>query len=417
MLLNEGQDNDRDEAVSQSLDVTRVVVVGAGHSGGAFVLALRKLGFRGAIDLVGDETELPYERPSLSKDMLTGGNSAQPVLLADSGRWLECCSLHLDTSATRIDLARRHVHLASDGVLPYDVLILATGAVVRQLPLPPHPRIQTLRSSADARAIRAMAAQSRSVAIVGGGVIGLEVAASLRTNGLAVDVIESGPRLMGRNAPAGPASWIAALHRDQGVAVHLGASLKEVSVDTGPIGLLLSDGRSLTSDFVVVGIGVAPCVSLAEAAGLPCNDGVLVNRDYTSVADPSVVVIGDAAARVGQDGGQPVRQETWAHAQTSAQAAARAILGLEPEPEDVPWFWTTQYGRTLQIAGQLDNGDDVISRGDGCELYIRGGAVAGVACLDRPRDFAAARRLIGAKSVIDPCRAADMAIDLRKVAA
>lgn len=391
----------------------RVVVVGAGHSGGTFALTLRKLGFAGAIMVVGEETEHPYERPALSKAMLLD-HQAQPVFLADAARWAGI-DLRLHAMAIAIDRAARTVSLQDGETLPYDALVLATGGQPRPPGFPASAKTHTLRTVADARRLRDAAAASRSATIIGGGVIGLEVAASLRSRGLRVDVLEAAPRLLGRNVPPEAASWLASLHAANGVAIHLGQHVAAVSETAGALCTQIRGGRGLISDLVVVGIGILPRTGLAEAAGLPCQPGVVVDAGYRSVADPAVFAIGDAATRPGSDG--PVREETWDHAQRSAGIAARALLGLPPVAAEVPWFWTDQFGHTLQVAGRPDAADEVVDRGPTCCLYLREGRLVGAACLDTPRVFAAARRVIASGARLDRASAADTGIDLRKAVA
>jgi len=390
-----------------------VVVVGAGHSGGAFALTLRKLGFAGAVTVIGEEAEHPYERPALSKAMLVN-HEAQPVFLADAPRW-DGIDLRLHTLAAGIDRAARTVSTSDGAALPYDALVLATGGRPRPPGFPACAAIHTLRTTADARRLRDAAAASRSAVIIGGGVIGLEVAASLRSRGLRVDVLEAAPRLLGRNVPPQAASWLASLHAANGVRLHLGQQVAAVSETAAGACVRLQDGQSLACDLVVVGIGILPRTDLAEAAGLPCRNGVLVDGSYRSVADPAVLAIGDAAAWPGPDG--PTRQETWEHAQRSAGVAARALLGLPPAAAEVPWFWTDQFGHTLQVAGTPAAADEALDRGPASCLYLRDGVLIGAACLDAPRVFATARRLIASGARLDRASAANIGIDLRKAVA
>lgn len=391
----------------------RVVVVGAGHSGGTFALMLRKLGFAGTITILGDEAEHPYERPALSKSMLVN-HQAQPTFLADASRW-NSIDLRLHTPVAGIDRAARTVSLADGALISYDALVLATGGQPRPPGFPASATIHTLRTTTDARRLRDAAAASRSAVVIGGGVIGLEVAASLRSRGLRVDVLEAAPRLLGRNVPPRAASWLASLHAANGVGIHLGQQVAAVSDAPAGACVRMQDGRSFACDLVVVGIGILPRIGLAEAAGLPCRNGVLVDRSYRSVADPAVLTIGDAAAWPGPDG--PVREETWDHAQRSAGVAARALLGLPPSVAEVPWFWTDQFGHTLQVAGSPAAADEALDRGPASCLYLRNGALVGAACLDAPRVFAAARRLIASGTRLDRVNAANTEVDLRKAIA
>lgn len=391
----------------------RVVVIGAGHAGGAAAITLRELGFSGTLTLVGDEPHPPYERPSLSKGFLSGAEP-EPVWLAPPARWSELnAGLRTASPAVAIDREKGEVRLADGSVEPFDALILATGGRARRLPLPHHPAVHYLRTTDDARALAAHARPGARALIVGGGVIGLEAASTLKDMGLSAVVIEAGQRLLGRNIPAEAAQWLAQAHARIGVDVRLGRALTRLDdAPGGRVTATLDDGATLEVDLIVVGIGIVPCTDLAEAAGLPVDGGVLTDDDYRSPGDPRVFAIGDVAAR--RKDGAARRMETWAHAQSSARKAALAILGLPSEPEPTPWFWTDQCGHSLQILGDPAAGDAVLARGDGVRLYLSQGVLVGAVCLDRPRDFAAARRLIG--KTLDPKIASDPSADLRKAA-
>jgi 3-phenylpropionate/trans-cinnamate dioxygenase ferredoxin reductase subunit len=392
----------------------KVVIIGAGHAGGAAAIALRELGFSGSIQIIGDELEPPYERPTLSKEFLSG-TEPQPVYLADETRWSDLnVALTLGMSAVEIDREARTVRLSDGAVASYDHLILATGGRARRLEVQDHPRIHHLRTTEDARRLAAAVRPGARAVVVGGGVIGLETASTLVELGLSVIVLEAGPRLLGRNIPADGAVWLAAAHDRIGVEIRLGTSVAGVEETESGLTVRLNDGNSLTADLMVVGIGIIPCCELAEAAGLPISGGVLVDVDYRSPGDPRIFAIGDLAVRAFGDAPVPRRMETWAHAQTSARAAALAILGQPAELEPAQWFWTAQCGHMLQIVGEPDLADQVVARGDGIRLYLRDAALVGAACLDQTRDFGALRRLIGRR--LDAEAAADPATDLRKAA-
>lgn len=383
-----------------------VIILGAGHAGGVLALELRQLGYTDEITLVGEEQHLPYERPSLSKELLIGTDQA-PQFLAPADRWasLDVTPL-LGVRANAIDRAERRVTLADGRSLAYNRLVIATGGTPRRLPLPAHPAIRTLRNVEDAAQLKAMAASARHAVVIGGGVIGLEVASSLRSLGLDVTVVERGTRLMARNVPVDMAARIEAFHRDAGITLHLGRTVAAAEPVGARLRLTLDDGVELLSSLVVVGIGIAPDTAIAEANGLVCRDGVVVDATYVA-SDPNILAIGDTAHPPGG------RNESWAHAQTSARAAARAIIGLPPEPAPAPWFWTTQHGHTLQVAGHPLDADRTIERGL-MSLYCAGDRLVGVTALDAPREFAAGRRLIGLP--LDWPRAADPTLDLRRLA-
>lgn len=391
----------------------RIVIIGAGHAGGATAITLRDLGFSGQITLVGEEDHAPYERPNLSKGFLCG-EEPEPVWVAPIERW-NALDVALKTSnpAIGIDRERGKVLLADGTSEPFDALVLATGGRVRPLPLPHHDAVHYLRTTDDARALATKARPGARALIVGGGVIGLEAASTLKGMGLSAVVIEANERLLGRNIPAETAQWLADAHARIGVEVRLGRSL--VSLCDGIEGAVVAtfdDGTTQDFDLVVVGIGIIPNTALAEKADLAVDGGIVVNDDYRTQADARIFAVGDVAARLGDGGAR--RMETWAHAQSSARKAALAILDLPAEVEPTPWFWTDQCGHNLQILGDPAVADRVIERGEYVRIYLREGIMVGAVCLDKPRDFAAARRLVG--KVLNAEIVADPTCDLRKSA-
>jgi 3-phenylpropionate/trans-cinnamate dioxygenase ferredoxin reductase subunit len=251
--------------------------------------------------------------------------------------------------------------------------------------------------------------------VIGGGVVGLETASTLRELGLSAIVVEAGVRLLGRNVPAEAADWLAAAHARIGVDIRLGRTVTTIDALADALTVRLDDGAIIPADLVVVGVGIIPRGRLAGEAGLSTDGGVLVDADYRSIDDSNIFAVGDLAVRRFGQGPTPSRMETWAHAQASGRAAALAILGQPPEAEPVPWFWTDQCGHSLQILGDPSQADSAVARGEGVRLYLREELLVGAACLDQPREFAAARRLIGRRLIAEA--AADPATDLRRAAA
>jgi len=386
-----------------------IVIIGGGHAGGVAAITLRELGFSGSLTIVGEESHAPYERPNLSKGFLCG-EEPSPVWLAPEERWTALdVTLKTSNPAVRIDREGAKVELADGSSLPFDALVLATGGRVRPLPLPHHACIHYIRTTDDAIGLAAKAKAGARALIVGGGVIGLEAASTLKGMGLSTVVVEANDRLLGRNIPAEAAQWLADAHARTGIEIRLGRAVSSLSDNTdGSVTATFDDATTQDFDLVVVGIGIIPNTGLAETSGLTVQGGIVVDDDYRSPDDARIFAIGDVAARQGS------RMETWAHAQSSARKAALAILQQPQEAEPVPWFWTDQCGHNLQILGDPALADAVIARGEGVRLYVRDGALVGAVCLDKPRDFAAARRLIG--KVLNPEVAADPATDLRKAA-
>jgi 3-phenylpropionate/trans-cinnamate dioxygenase ferredoxin reductase component len=392
-----------------------IVVIGGGHAGGAVALALREFGATGSITIIGEETLAPYERPNLSKEMLTGLADA-PVHLTAFERWPALgITLRLGTRAVAIDRAEHRVLLEDGATLPYDILVLATGGTARKIPGSDDVAAVTLRTVADALALRKRAAICRSALILGGGLIGLEVAASMRQAGLDVDLVEAGPQLAARSLPVSASDWIAAAHTRAGVRLHLGNPVTSLQRINGTLAAQLADGKCLTSQLLVLGLGISPDTELAAAADLACGDGIFVDDDYRTVSDSLIFAIGDVAARPGIAGGRRARDESWSHARRSAAIAARAILSLPRAPEEAPWFWTNQFNHIVQIAGSVAGPRMItIQRGHRTMLYLDDAKLVGIACLDAPKDFLIAQRAIAARQGVDAMRAADPTIDLRK---
>ncbi len=394
----------------------RVVILGAGHAGGLAAITLRDLGFSGTITVVGDERVPPYERPSLSKEFLCGAEQ-EPVWLAPEERWAALAiDLRLGVAAELVDRNQRHVVLSDGARLEYDHLILAMGGKVRPLPQAEavSHAVHYLRTTEDARALAAAARPGQHAVIVGGGVIGLEAASTLHGLGLSTTVLEAGERILGRNIPAEAADWLSNAHARDGIDIRTNSLITRMEAQTdGRVQVHLENADPLEADLVIVGIGIIPCTHLAEQARLSVQGGVVVGDDYRSTEDARIFAIGDLAAR--KRGESIGRTETWAHAQSSARAAALAIMNLPAEPEPAPWFWTAQCSHNLQILGDPVQGDSVIARGDHVRLYTRQGALVGAVCLDQPRDFASARRLLG--KALNPQLAADRCSDLRKAVA
>jgi 3-phenylpropionate/trans-cinnamate dioxygenase ferredoxin reductase subunit len=397
-----------------TVDSRSIVVIGGGHAGGAVALALRELGATFTITIVGEETLAPYERPNLSKELLSGQVDA-PAYLAPLEKWPALgVTLRLGTRALGIDRANQRVLLENGTALPYEILVLATGGTAKQIPGSVEVGATILRTAADALMLRKRAAACRSALVLGGGLIGLEVAASMRLAGLDVDLVGADQRVAARCFPGAASDWVAAIQVKGGVRLHLGSSVASLRRVEGGVEAQLVNGKCLVSELVIQGLGIEPNTQLAAAAELACGDGIFVDHNYRTVSDPKIFAIGDVAARFTVDGRQRPRDESWSHARGSAAIAARAILSLAPEPEEARWFWTSQFNHIVQIAGDTGSQTIAVPRGDRVVLYVDDNRLAGVACLDAPKDFLVARRAITAGQSVDARRAADPAVDLRK---
>ncbi len=395
----------------------RVVIVGASLAGMRAAEELRAQGHAGTITVVGDEPHLPYERPPLSKQVLAGTQPAEATAVAPATGTLDDLDLTwcLGAAATGLDLAARSVHLAGGERLPFDGLVIATGASPRRLPGTDHlDGVHTLRTIDDCTAIRAALLQGpRRVAVVGAGFIGAEVAATCRGLGLDVTLIEALPAPVERGLGAEMGAVVADVHRDHGVDVRLGVGVVRIEGGNRVERVTLTDGTALDVDLVVVGIGVAPNTEWLEGSGLAIDDGVVC--DETCSAAPGVVAAGDVATWPNLRFGEKMRVEHWDNAIEMGAHAARRLLGgpgsLEPYAP-VPWFWSDQYDRKLQLAGRACAGDDVeVVAGSTAErrfaaLYGRGGRVVGVLGMNMPAKVMRWRALVEAGASWDHALAA-----------
>jgi 3-phenylpropionate/trans-cinnamate dioxygenase ferredoxin reductase subunit len=374
------------------------VIVGAGQAGGRTALALRRTGYQGDIELIGEECALPYERPPLSKDFLLGRATQESLRLASQPGWSEQgIELHLGLRVESIDRGSRCVHLRSGGVVTYDVLVLATGVRPRLFPgtVAADAPVCYLRTLTDVQALRALLGPGRRLAIIGAGFIGLEVAAAARELETEVTLVESAARPLMRMLPAAVASWLCRVHAGRGVVMTFGAQVQALDGH----GVLLQDGSRIPADGLLVGIGSVPNDDLARTSGLEVSDGIVVDVQGRT-SDEAVFAVGDVARHVDPAAGRNERLESWRNAEDDAAAVARAICGLEPAARPVPWFWTDQFGFNIQLAGRPADGMQVVERGrlgDGPYLahYLDTGVPRGVIGIDCGREVRMAMALIG----------------------
>lgn len=410
-----------------------IVIVGAGQAALAAAEALRNARFEGPISLIGDEPWPPYHRPPLSKAWLAGTlDGAQLQMRAPAALARRGLALHLGVPVTRLNRAAQTVELADGQHLPYAGLLLATGATARPLALPGHDAagVCVLRSRADADRLagelaRAQASQGQ-VVVVGGGFIGLEVAASARQRGLAVCVLEAAPRLLGRVLAPLLGDWFAELHRRNGVELVFNAQLSALEVGAptaeSPQGRVqavhLADGRRIAAALVVVGIGVQANDALALAAGLTCDRGIVVDA-CARTSDPHIVAAGDCTARR-LDDGQLLRLESVQNAVEQGKCAAASLLGQPRASHAAPWFWSDQYAVKLQMAGLSAGAQTHVVRGDlgttaFSVLHFQDGRLLGADSVNAAQDHLAVRKLLEAARHPTPEQAADPAFDLTKL--
>jgi 3-phenylpropionate/trans-cinnamate dioxygenase ferredoxin reductase subunit len=399
----------------------RVLIVGAGQAGARTALALREEGWQGEIVLAGDEPEYPYERPPLSKGVLKGqAGPAQSAILSEALCAEQAITLLRSEPVQALDLAGRRAHLASGSKLAWDHLVIATGSRARELPIPgAHLRgVCTLRTAADALAVRAHLRPGAAVVLVGGGFIGLEVAASAAQMGCRVTVLETADQLLSRVVTGPIATEVEKMHCAHGVDVRTGTRIEVIEGVETVRRVRLADGTAIEAELVVVGIGALANDGLAICAGMACADGILVDAGARTRVD-KVYAVGDVARHENLWGASRVRLESWENAELQAAAAARSIVGKPPAPRRAPWFWTDQFDVNLQILGFPSARHEVIIRGSTespswCAFMLHEGHVAAACLWNAGRERRAVTQLMDGAQTIPSAALADTARPLRE---
>ena len=402
-----------------------VVIVGGGQAGAECAAALRMAGHRGRLTILAEETSYPYARPPLSKAYLSGTATVDDLYIRPPATYAQQdLEIRLGTRVTAIDRESRYVRVDARPDVPYDRLVLATGGRARTLPLPgaeSAPNVHTLRGLADIDAMREQFTPDANLVVIGGGYVGLEVAAVARKAGLQVTVLEAAPRVLARVTAAVVSGFYERVHTEQGVDVRTGCSVS--GLEFGPegraTGVTLADGERLAADLVVVGIGLIPNTELAEEAGLAVDDGILVD-EYCRTADPRILAIGDCTRHPCDQHGGFRRLESVPNAIEQAQVAA-AVLTEAPRAYDaVPWFWSDQYDVKLQTVGLSAGHDEVVVRGSAdtgrsfTVFYLKDGEVRAADVVNCPRDFMVAKKLVAARARISSDRLRDQSTPLKQ---
>ena len=401
-----------------------IVIVGTGHGGAQAGLALRQHGFEGSILMVGRDSVPPYERPPLSKEYLAGEKPFERLLIRPQPFWAERqIELMLETNVRALDPAAKTLAVSGGETVTYGTLVWAAGGDPRRLSCPGAllPGIHTVRDKADADDIAAaLAAGARRAVVVGGGYIGLEAAAVLTKLGCEVVLVEMLDRLLARVAGEDLSQFYEAEHRAHGVDIRFGAEIEAVEGEDRVTGVRLVGGERIACDLVVVGIGIVPAVGPLIAAGAAGANGVDVDQ-FCRTSLPEVYAIGDCAAHANPyAGGAVIRLESVQNANDMASTAARAICG-DPQPYDaVPWFWSNQYDLRLQTVGLSLGHDATVLRGDPASrsfsvVYLKGGQVIALDCVNRTKDYAQGRKLVEARATIAPEVLIDADVPLKEL--
>ncbi len=400
-----------------------ILIVGAGQAAIQAIDTLRKRGYAGRLTLIGDEPWLPYQRPPLSKKYLAGSLERERLLIRPASFFSEHgVTTHLGRRVAEIAPHQHHVRLEDGLVLPFDALLLATGSRPRKLTVPGAdlPGVHTLRSIADVDRIRAECRSGARMVVIGGGYIGLEVAATARELGLAVTVLEMAERVLSRVTCPEMSAFYTAEHARAGVRIHCGVRLRALHADpaSGRVGRVLTEaGEEFPADLVIAGVGVVPADELARAAGIDCENGIVTDGFCrTSAAD--VYAAGDCASHLNRQYGRHLRLESVDNAFEQGTTVALNLLGAPTPHDKLPWFWSDQYDLKLIIVGVNHGYDRVVLRGDPATrafsaCYLRGGEFVAIDAVNAPKDQMAARKLIAAHARPDLAKLADPAVALK----
>ncbi len=400
----------------------RCIIIGASHAGAHLAACLRMSGWKGDIQLIGSESYLPYHRPPLSKTALN-------VAVSDP-QWLRPAAFYeknnievlLNTEVTHIDRANREVQLANGDSLAYDKLAFCTGARVRKLRIPGADLngIYYLRDWQDALNIRQAISTAKKAVLIGGGYIGLELAASLRKKGLDVTVLEMTERVLQRVTAPEVSIFFSRVHHEEGVEIVCNKVASEFLGD-GAVGKVrCSDGSEFDADLVIVGIGVIPNTELAQSAGLSVDDGIVVN-EFAQTEDPDIVAAGDCTNHPNAMLNTRLRLESVPNAMEQAKTAALSVCGKPQAYAAHPWFWSDQYDMKLQIAGWNQDYDQVVLRGDYqhgrsfVAWYLKQGKLIAADCINRPKEFMVAKQLLAKGLAVDAHHVADDSLDPRSL--
>ncbi len=402
-----------------------IIIVGSGHAGAQAAIALRQNGHADTITMIGRERDLPYERPPLSKDYLAGGKPFERIRIRPPQFWTDKhIAMMPGVAVVEIDPMRRTVTLSDDGAMSYRKLVWATGGDARRLSCGGADLggIHTIRNRADTDRMRAeLDAGARRAVIVGGGYIGLEAAAVLRTAGLAVTIIEAQPRVLARVAGVELSQFYEAQHTARGIELRLDSTVDHIDGDgTRVTGVTLADGTVIAADILVTGIGIIPAVGPVISAGAAGANGVDVD-EYCRTTLDDIYAIGDCAAHANvYADGAVIRVESVQNANDMANTAARSIMGDKQPYAAFPWFWSNQYDLRLQTAGLSIGHDETVLRGNPeaarfSVIYLKEGRVIALDCVNNTKDYVAGRKLVEARLTPDPAVLADTEISLKEL--
>ena len=402
-----------------------VIIVGAGHAAGQAVASLRSEGYEGPITVIGDEPYVPYQRPPLSKKFLAGEIDIDRVYFKPPDFYEKSnAEMVLGRKVVEVERPKKIVHLDDGSTRGYDKLILATGSRVRELNIPGFDLdgVFYLRTIEDVEAIQSKFNEGGKMVVVGGGYIGLEVAAVAAQRGIDVTVLEMAPRVLARVVDPILSKFYTKAHTDAGVKIETGVTVSGFEGSNGKIEKIdCGDGKTFDADFVIVGVGIIPNVELADEAGLKVENGIAVD-ELCRTEDPDIYAIGDCTNHPNPILGTRLRLESVHNALEQGKTAAASICGKEKPYAQVPWFWSDQYDLKLQIVGLSAGYDEVVVRGDPenersfAVFYLKDGVMIASDAVNRAPEHMMSRRLIAAKAKIPAAKLADESINMKDMA-
>ncbi len=399
----------------------KCIIIGASHAAAQLCISLRQGGWEGPITVIGDEEDLPYHRPPLSKDFLSGDKTLGDILIRPAEIYEKAnIDLKLGVRVGAINREEKSILTEDGDIYPYDKLVLATGARIRNLPVPGEDLkgVYYLRDTKDVLAIKSQVAPGKRAVIIGGGYIGLETAASLRKQGMEVTILEAMPRILQRVTAPELSHFYKRVHQEEGVNILDGVVASEISKSNDRLKVSTSCQQNFDADMVIIGIGVIPNMELAEMSGLTVGNGVEVNA-FCQTSDSDIYAAGDVTWHFNPIYDRHVRLESVPNATEQAKTVATHING-QPKPyNSLPWFWSDQYDLKLQIAGLSDGYDELIIRGDiensreFAAFYFKGDKLLAVDAVNSPREFMLGRMVLGKGKTLDKKALVDDTADLK----
>ena len=379
------------------------VVIGASHAGVSLAMQLRKEGWEGGIVLIGAEAELPYHRPPLSKEHLAGEKPLDAMRLRPKKMFVDNgIDLKLGVTVLKIDTEKKRVVLSDGAEISYEKLALCTGSKVNTIPLGASlENIFYVRTAADVAVLSSQLKQARNAVIIGAGYIGLESAAVLRGLGMAVTVIEMADRILQRVTGEIMSTYVTALHEKEGVRILTATAVASIEGNGQVEKVVCQDGTTLPADFVIVGVGVSPNVSLAETAGLEIDRGIVVNQ-YTQTSNEHIYAAGDCTVHPSLIYQRNIGLESVQNANDQARCAAANICGKQVVYDAVPWFWSDQYKIKLQMTGLSNGADEIVRRGEAslendsgfAVFYLKDGVIIAADCVGRAKEFMLSKQMV-----------------------